>query len=42
MIRLLDMADKLVRTVPFYMLHCDMTENSVLCAYQAVKEGNPE
>lgn len=42
MIRLLDMADKLVRTVPFYMLHCNMTENSVLCAYQAVKEGIPE
>ena len=42
MLRLLDMADKLVSTVPFYMLHCDMTENSVLCAYQAVKGGIPE
>ena len=38
MMRLLDMADKLVSTIPFYMLHCDMTEKSVLRAYQAVKE----
>lgn len=38
MMRLLDMADKLVCAIPFYMLHCDMTEKSVLCAYQAVKE----
>ena len=36
MLRLLDMADKLVGTVSFYMLNCDMTEQSVLCAYQAV------
>lgn len=38
MIRLLDMADKLVSTIPIYMLHCDMTEQSVLCAYQAANE----
>ena len=37
MLRLLDMADKLVSTVPFYILGCDMTEASVQCAYQAVK-----
>lgn len=42
MLRLLDMADKLVSTIPFYILHCDMTEKSVLCAYQSVKEGIPE
>lgn len=35
MLRLLDMADRLVSTVSFYMLNCDMTEQSVLCAYQA-------
>lgn len=37
MMRLLDMADRLVSTIPFYILNCDMTEKSVLCAYQAVK-----
>ena len=42
MIRLLDMADKLVSTIPFYMLHCDMTEKSVLCAYQAARETHGE
>ena len=42
MMRLLDMADRLVSTLPFYVLNCDMTEKSVLCAYQAVKEGIPE
>ena len=36
MLRLLDMADQLVGTVSFSMLHCDMTEQSVLCAYRAV------
>lgn len=36
MLRLLDMADKLVSTVSFYILDCDMTEHSVQCAYQAV------
>ena len=40
MVRLLTMADRLVSTVPFYTLNCDMTERSVLCAYQAAKEGN--
>ena len=42
MMRLLNMADKLVSSVPFYVLSCDMTEASVLCAYHAVKEGSPE
>ena len=43
MLRLLTMADGLVSTVPFYMLHCDMTERSVLCAYQeAAAHGTPE
>ena len=42
MMRLLNMADKLVSSVPFYVLSCDMTEASVLCAYHAVKEGAPE
>lgn len=42
MVRLLDMADRLVSTLPFYMLNCDMTERSVLCAYQAAKKGTPE
>ena len=42
MVRLLTMADRLVCTVPFYLLNCDMTESSVLCAYQAVKKGTPE
>ena len=35
--RLLAMADALVCRVPAYILRCDMSENSVLCAYQAVK-----
>lgn len=39
MVRLLDMADRLVSTLPFYMLNCDMTERSVLCAYQAATKG---
>ena len=42
MMRLLNMADKLVSSVPFYVLSCNMTEASVLCAYHAVKEGAPE
>lgn len=42
MVRLMDMADKLVTTLPFYILNCDMTEKSVLCAYQAILEGNTE
>lgn len=42
MIHLLDMADRLVRTTQFYILNCNMTENSVLCAYQAVKKGTSE
>lgn len=37
MLRLLTMADALVCRVPAYILRCDMTEKSVLCAYQAVK-----
>ena len=42
MLRLLTMADKLVGSVPFYILNCDMTQKSVLCAYQAAKEGTPK
>ena len=42
MLRLLTMADILVRTIPFYILNCDMTENSVLCASRAVTGGIPE
>lgn len=35
MVQLLDMVDKLVETVPCYRLLCDMTECSVLAAYNA-------
>ena len=35
MMRLLDMVDKLVETVPCYRLRCDMTEDSVMAAYGA-------
>ncbi len=35
MMRLLDMVDKLVETVPCYRLRCDMTDKSVLAAYHA-------
>ena len=38
MVQLLDMVDKLVQTVPCYRLQCDMTELSVLAAYNAVNE----
>ena len=33
MMKLLDMADKLVETVPCYRLRCDMTDDSVIAAY---------
>ena len=36
MMQLLDMVDKLVESVPCYRLRCDMTETSVLAAYEAV------
>lgn len=39
MIHLLDMADRLVRTTDFYILNCNTTEDSVLCAYQAATKG---
>lgn len=39
MILLLDMADILIDTVSCYVLNCDMTEASVIRAYQAVKDG---
>ena len=39
MIHLLDMADRLVRTTDFYILNCNMTKDSVLCAYQAATKG---
>ena len=37
MMTLLDMADRLVETVPAYILRCDMTNASVLAAYHASK-----
>ena len=33
MMKLLDMVDKLVETVPCYRLRCDMTDDSVIAAY---------
>ena len=36
MMQLLDMVDKLVENIPCYLLRCDMTEKSVLAAYEAV------
>lgn len=38
MMQLLDMVDKLVEFVPCYRLRCDMTETSVLAAYEAVQD----
>jgi hypothetical protein len=38
MVQLLDMVDKLVEFVPCYRLRCDMTETSVLAAYEAVED----
>ena len=38
MVQLLDMVDKLVETVPCYLLRCDMTERSVVAAYGAVQK----
>ena len=35
MMQLLDMIDRLVATVPCYLLRCDMTQNSVTAAYHA-------
>lgn len=40
MLRLLDLADRLVETVPCYRLKCDMTVSSVLAAYDAAHK-NP-
>lgn len=37
MLLLLDMADKLVQTVPCYRLECDMTDASVIAAYTATR-----
>jgi len=37
MMQLLDMVDALVKTVPCYRLRCEMTEASVLAAYNAVQ-----
>ena len=37
MMQLLDMVDKLVESVPCYRLRCDMTETSVLAAYEAAQ-----
>jgi len=33
--RLLEMADRLIESVPAYILHCDMTQDSVTAAYNA-------
>ena len=40
MMRLLDMVDKLVETVPCYRLRCDMTDASVVTAYNAACDGS--
>ena len=37
MMNLLTMADQLVETVPAYILRCDMTDASVVAAYEAAK-----
>ena len=37
-LQLLDMVDRLVETVPCYLLRCDMTFHSVLAAYNATNE----
>lgn len=37
--RLLAMADHLVETVPSFVLRCDMTENSVIAAFEAANRG---
>lgn len=34
--RTMECADLLARTVPMYLLTCDMTENSVRCAYEEI------
>lgn len=36
--QLLDMVDKLVENVPCYRLRCDMTDTSVVAAYEAVQK----
>ena len=38
MMELLSMADRLVETVPCYRLLCDMTDKSVVAAYEAVRK----
>ena len=38
MMQLLDMVDKLVENVPCYRLRCDMTDTSVVAAYEAVQK----
>ena len=35
---LLEMADRLIQTVPVYILRCNMTEESVKAAYEAVRK----
>ena len=40
MMRLLDMVDKLVETVPCYRLCCDMTDASVVTAFNAARDGS--
>lgn len=40
MMQLLDMVDKLVETVSCYRLRCDMTDASVVTAYNAARDGS--
>ena len=40
MMQLLTMVDKLVETVPCYRLRCDMTEASVVAAFNAARDGS--
>ena len=40
MMQLLDMVDKLVETVPCYRLRCDMTDASVVTAFNASRDGS--
>ena len=40
MMQLLDIVDKLVETVPCYRLRCDMTDASVVTAFNAARDGS--
>ena len=32
----LDLIDQLIKTVPLYLLHCDMSENAVRCSFEVM------